>query len=69
MTIRLESTPAGALVYAGNKPIGETPTSLKVGKGEHVQFRLERAGFKTVSFSWTGDKDVKKSFELEADSF
>jgi len=69
VTIRLETVPSGALVYAGNKPIGETPTSLTIDRGERVVLRIERAGFKTQTLSLTGEKDLKKSFELEPDSF
>jgi serine/threonine protein kinase len=69
VTIRLETVPAGALVYAGNKPIGETPTSLKLEKGEKAVLRIERAGFKSLTYTVSGETDLRKTFELEPDSF
>jgi hypothetical protein len=63
--ISVESNPAGAKVYVGDKVIGRTPVLLeRVPGSEEVSIRIEKDGYRTRLLSVRPEEDTKLSVQL-----
>ncbi len=66
LEIRLESTPPGALVVAGDEPLGPTPVDLVMLPDETREVSLELDGYRPHSLTVSGDTASPVAIELEA---
>lgn len=69
VSVSVDSQPARAAIYVDSKdkgPMGYTPASIKVAKGEHLII-LELPGYKTFTQPWSVQKTGSFTFSLERD--
>lgn len=46
-TIHVTSSPDGAKVIAGGRPVGQTPVMFEVHRGENLLIEVQKAGYQT----------------------
>ena len=45
-TLQVSSSPDGATVLAGGKPVGQTPVQFEVHRGKDLQIEVQKPGYK-----------------------